>query len=114
MKTELDAVLTADGIDALMVAGIATDVCVKWTVADALAETYAVSVITDATAAVGGDQANYDAAIAAMVGEGATSITVADVLAAECPQTTHATKNTTEDGSTVSAAAAKALPAIAL
>jgi nicotinamidase/pyrazinamidase len=129
MRTQLDAVLKADGIDTLYVAGIATDVCVRWTVADALAEGgYTVKVITDATAAVMGNQVNFDAAIDAMVEEGATSMTVADVLATECPQTTTDGQDTTEgqenkqddnddgdddDDESVSAAA-KALPAIAL
>merc|ERR1712224_426255 len=102
MKTELDAELKAAGIDTLYVAGIATDVCVRWTVADALADGgYTVKVITDITAAVLGDQANFDAAVTAMVDGGATSMTVADVLAMECP----AEGGDDDDVATVSAAA---------
>ncbi|CAE8635824.1 unnamed protein product [Polarella glacialis] len=53
LKTELDATLQKNGIDTLYIAGIATDVCVKWTVRDALKSStgnYTVHLITDATA----------------------------------------------------------------
>jgi nicotinamidase-related amidase len=91
LKTTLDSALQAEGIDTIYVAGIATDVCVRWTVEDALAGNYVVKVISDATAAVLGDQANFDDAVTAMVGAGAQNLTVADVLAMECP-----TEDTTE------------------
>ena len=58
LRTSLGSTLEEHGIDTLYVAGIATDVCVKWTVIDALAAHYSVKVIRDATAAVLGDQAN--------------------------------------------------------
>jgi len=44
-KTRLDALLKAQGITALTVMGLATDYCVKYTVLDALAAGYAVTVI---------------------------------------------------------------------
>ena len=58
LRTSLGSTLEEHGIDTLYVAGIPTDVCVKWTVIDALAAHYSVKVIRDATAAVLGDQAN--------------------------------------------------------
>merc|ERR1712048_1091797 len=74
--------------DTLYVAGIATDVCVHATVRDAFSNktgSYTVSVIKDATAAVLGDQSNFDAAIDEMRTYGATITTVAEVLSMECP-----------------------------
>ncbi|MDW8846334.1 bifunctional nicotinamidase/pyrazinamidase [Erwinia sp. MMLR14_017] len=44
-KTPLDALLKARGITALTVMGLATDYCVKYTVLDALATGYRVTVI---------------------------------------------------------------------
>jgi len=85
MKTVLDAELKAANIDTLYVVGIATDVCVRWTVGDAIPLGYTINVVSDATAAVGGNQEKFDSAIAAMVKDGAKSMTVADVLALECP-----------------------------
>jgi len=88
LKTQLDADLQAKGITELFVVGIATDVCVKWTVKDAIGGntgSYVVTVIKDATAAVQGDQNNYNSAIAFMEAEGATVVLAADVLAMVCP-----------------------------
>ncbi|WLS77084.1 bifunctional nicotinamidase/pyrazinamidase [Erwinia pyri] len=45
-KTRLDALLKAQGITALTVMGLATDYCVKYTVLDALATGYTVTVIS--------------------------------------------------------------------
>lgn len=45
-KTRLDALLKARGVTALTVMGLATDYCVKYTVLDALAEGYTVTVIS--------------------------------------------------------------------
>jgi len=90
LKTSLDDVLKAKGITKLFVAGIATDVCVQWTVTDALGsntEDYTVTVIKDATAAVLGSEANYKASMGIMAAEGAKIVTADDVLAMECPNT---------------------------
>jgi nicotinamidase/pyrazinamidase len=46
-KTELDAWLRARGVTELIVLGLATDYCVKFTVLDALELGYGVTVITD-------------------------------------------------------------------
>lgn len=85
VKTQLDTELKALGIKKLVIVGIATDVCVKWSVRDALAESYEVTIVKDVTAAVLGDQANFDAAVTFMGTEGATVKTVAEMLAMECP-----------------------------
>jgi len=90
LMTELDNTLQAKGITHLFIAGIATDVCVHATVKDALMSTktgkYNVTVIKDATAAVLGDQTNYDTSVAAMKGFGATIVNTADVLKMACPE----------------------------
>lgn len=90
LKTTLDSVLQSQGVDQLYVAGIATDVCVKWSALDALGPktgNYKVTVIADATAAVLGDKANFHAAIAAMKSQGATIVNTSDVLRMACPPT---------------------------
>lgn len=103
LQTELDSQLQAQGITTLYVVGIATDVCVKWTVRDALSSltaSYSVTVVTDATAAVQGDVNNFNAAIAFMENLGATTHTTAEVLAMECPAT---------DGTEVSGSVSKSM-----
>jgi len=90
IKTELDAVLQNKGILNLFVVGIATDVCVAETVLDALGDKtgkYKVSVVTDATAAVQGNKANYNSSVLKMKTAGATMVTTADVLKMSCPST---------------------------
>jgi len=83
LKTELDATLQMNGIDTIYIAGIATEVCVKRTVRDALKSStgkYKVHLITDASAGLtteGRDQAVVD--MRAMTG--VTTITSADILA---------------------------------
>jgi len=94
LKTELDSILQSKSITDLYVAGIATDVCVSATVRDAfnsLTGAYTVKVIRDATAAVQGNQANFDKSITDMTGYGATMVTTADVLAMACPAGTTGT-----------------------
>jgi len=90
LKTKLDDELIAKGVNTLYITGIATDVCVKATVTDALGSNtanYTVYVVRDATAAVLGNVANYDAALTDMASTGATLVTTADVLAMKCPAT---------------------------
>mmetsp|Transcript_47786 Transcript_47786/g.133226 ORF Transcript_47786/g.133226 Transcript_47786/m.133226 type:complete len:340 (+) Transcript_47786:96-1115(+) len=87
LKTELDSKLQANGIDKLYVAGIATDVCVRESVRDALSNltsSYSVTVITDATQAVLGDANNFAAALDFMKQAGATLHTTEEVLALDC------------------------------
>lgn len=87
LKTALDDILKQKQVTTLFVVGIATDVCVQWTVTDALGfntADYSVTVIKDATAAVQGDVANYNAAIDTMAAAGATIATTDDVLSMQC------------------------------
>mmetsp|Transcript_42304 Transcript_42304/g.111912 ORF Transcript_42304/g.111912 Transcript_42304/m.111912 type:complete len:351 (+) Transcript_42304:102-1154(+) len=98
LKTQLETQLIDRGIDTIFIAGIATDVCVKWTVRDALSSrtaNYTVNVVTDATAAVLGDVTNYNSAKAYMEAAGATLYTTAQVLAMGCPATTTTAAPTT-------------------
>lgn len=88
VKTALEAKLAELCIDTLYVVGIATDVCVRETVMDAFSHipgVKKVTVIKDATAAVLGNQVNFDNSIDEMQSEGATIVTVAELLAQDCP-----------------------------
>jgi len=99
--TKLDPILRSKGVDTVYVAGIATDVCVHATVRDAFSSktgSYSMKLIKDATAAVLGNQANFDNAVAEMKGFGAEILTTADVLAMECPASTSANTANTDGG----------------
>lgn len=87
LKTSLDTMLIEKGVTKLYIVGIATDVCVQWTVTDALGSStanYEVIVVKDATAPVLGNMANFNASIETMIGAGATVMSTADVLCHEC------------------------------
>ncbi|CAJ1423308.1 unnamed protein product [Effrenium voratum] len=90
LQTTLDATLQAEGISRIFVTGIATDVCVSYTVKDALLNTtgaYDVIVVGDATA---GLFPNTEAAALAEFAQldGVTVMNTTDVLAMSCPTTT--------------------------
>lgn len=88
LKTNLDSILYEKDIDTLFIAGIATDVCVQWTVTDALGDmtsNYNVYVIKDATAPVLGDMDNFNEAMGTMAKAGAKIIDAEDVLGMPCP-----------------------------
>jgi len=88
LKTALDDTLLAKGIDTLVVVGIATDVCVQWTVTDALGPKtgdFNVYVVRDATAPVMGDMDNYEAALEVMEQAGAHIVTIDELIAMDCP-----------------------------
>jgi len=72
--TGLGRQLRERGIDALVVAGLAADVCVKYTVLDALAEGFATTLVIDATRGVDMQAGDTDAAIAAMRDAGAETV----------------------------------------
>merc|ERR1719401_2426841 len=97
LQTTLDSELQSRGVNTLYVAGIATDVCVKWTVRDALSSitgNYNVKVITDASQGIWGLGAptNDLATTETWFGtQGAQVIQTADVLAMSCPITTTTT-----------------------
>lgn len=69
-QTELDGLLRRLGIKKLVVCGLATDYCVKWTVLDALKLGYKVEVLTKAVKAV----ADQEGALAEMEKAGARLI----------------------------------------
>lgn len=66
--------LRAQRIDALFVAGLAADVCVQYTVLDALAEGFATTLITDATRGVDMRPGDTQAAVEAMASAGAALV----------------------------------------
>jgi len=83
LKSDLDNTLKNLGVQTLYVVGIATDFCVYYSVLDALELGYDVKIIKDATRGI--VQESIDAALADMAEKGAEIITVADVMATECP-----------------------------
>jgi hypothetical protein len=118
LKTSLDQTLQNLGVSHLYVAGIATDVCVKWTVRDALSNltgAYNVTVIRDATEAVLGDKTNFNAAMSYMQSLGATIVNTSDVLATACltSPTVAATTTAAAGGATTAAAGGAATTAAA-
>ena len=78
--TGLTAHLREQGVDSLYVAGLAADVCVQFTVLDALAEGFATTLIRDATRGVDMQPGDTDAAIAAMRAAGAEVIESASLI----------------------------------
>merc|ERR1712176_1634113 len=93
VETELHTELQSAGITDLVVVGIATDVCVKESVTDALGYGYTVTVLSDATAAVQGNQENFDAAIAEMQSAGATIMNVANYSGQACASKAQASRS---------------------
>lgn len=83
LKSELDGTLQDLGVKTLYVVGIATDYCVYYSVLDALELGYEVFVVEDGTRGIAPE--TIAAALVDMEEKGAKIITVADVLAMECP-----------------------------
>jgi nicotinamidase/pyrazinamidase len=77
-KTGLDVWLRHHEITELIVMGLATDYCVKFTVLDALKLGYTVNVITDGCRGVNLQPQDSAQAFMAMAAEGATLYTLAD------------------------------------
>ena len=77
-KTGLDVWLRERGIDELVVLGLATDYCVKFTVLDALQLGYTVNVITDGCRGVNIQPQDSNQAFMEMAAAGATLYTLAD------------------------------------
>lgn len=71
VRTELDPMLREHGIRRVVVVGIATDVCVRATVLDAVELGYDTVVVADATAAVDLEEGDGERAIAEMAAAGA-------------------------------------------
>lgn len=79
-KTGLDAWLRERDINELIILGLATDYCVKFTVLDALQLGYSVNVITDGCRGVNIQPQDSNLAFMAMAAEGATLYTLEDWL----------------------------------
>ncbi|MEW7311326.1 bifunctional nicotinamidase/pyrazinamidase [Buttiauxella gaviniae] len=77
-KTQLDDWLFRNGIKQLIVMGLATDYCVKFTVLDALTLGYEVTVITDGCRGVNLQPQDGLKAFQTMSAAGATLMTLAD------------------------------------
>nr|WP_318381952.1 bifunctional nicotinamidase/pyrazinamidase [uncultured Enterobacter sp.] len=77
-KTQLDDWLRAHDVSELIVLGLATDYCVKFTVLDALGLAYTVNVITDGCRGVNLHQQDSAQAFMTMAAAGATLYTLAD------------------------------------
>jgi len=87
-NSSLHHTLQAEGITEVMVAGIATTHCVRWTVQDAVFLNYTTSVIMDASAGIWGtptSYANESTAIASFQAQNITVLNTADILAMTCP-----------------------------
>ncbi len=79
-KTALDEWLRHHGIKELVIMGLATDYCVKFTVLDALSLGYTVNVITDGCRGVNLNPQDSAQAFMEMAAEGATLFTLDDWL----------------------------------
>ncbi|KEZ76464.1 bifunctional nicotinamidase/pyrazinamidase [Salinisphaera hydrothermalis] len=73
-QTDLTDILRRLGTDRLFVMGLAADVCVKFTVMDALAEGFAVTLIVDGVRGVDMHEGDTEAAIQAMRAAGAECV----------------------------------------
>lgn len=71
VRTDLDPMLRERGVERVVVVGIATDVCVKATVLDAVELGYDTVVLPDATAAVDLQPGDGERAVAEMAAAGA-------------------------------------------
>jgi len=78
--TALDELLRERGVDALVVAGLATDYCVKWSVLDARDLGYDVDVCIDACRGVELRRGDVDASCDLMRAAGARLTTTRDVM----------------------------------
>jgi nicotinamidase/pyrazinamidase len=69
--TDLAGLLRAEGVDRIVVIGVATEYCVKSTVLDAIDEGFETAVLTEAIRAVGLSPSDEERALAEMGGAGA-------------------------------------------
>lgn len=77
-RTELEHELRERGVTQIVIGGLTTDYCVKETALDGVASGFAVSVLTDAIAAVDLAPGDGDRAIDEMVAAGAIMATTTD------------------------------------
>lgn len=80
-NTGLSEYLKDHGVEEVVVTGLATDYCVKFTVLDAIKEGFEATVVTDATKAVNLSPQDYETAIKEMVKSGAEAKTSREYLA---------------------------------
>lgn len=80
-NTGLSQYLKENGVEEVVVTGLATDYCVKFTVLDAIKEGFEATVVTDATKAVNLSPQDYDSAIKEMVKSGAEAKSSREILA---------------------------------
>ncbi|TDB39523.1 MAG: bifunctional nicotinamidase/pyrazinamidase [Actinobacteria bacterium] len=73
--TGLDALLSQQAVDEVVILGLATDYCVRATVMDAIGLGFGVTVVTDGCRAVDIAPGDGDRALAAMRSEGARLVT---------------------------------------
>jgi len=76
--TGLNALLSSRGVDEIVVMGLATDYCVKWTVLDAIGLGFGVTVVTDGCRAVDAVPGDGEAALSEMRAAGARLTTSAE------------------------------------
>merc|ERR1739844_47446 len=89
-SSDLHKTLQDADITEVMVAGIATTHCVRWTAQDAVFLNYQTSVIMDASAGIWGtptSYANESEAITSFTSQGITVLNTADILAMTCSTT---------------------------
>lgn len=80
-NTGLSQYLKENGVEEVVVTGLATDYCVKFTVLDAIKEGFEATVVTDATKGVNLSPQDYDSAIKEMVKSGAEAKSSREILA---------------------------------
>jgi nicotinamidase/pyrazinamidase len=78
--TGLTAYLKDRAVDEILIAGLATDYCVKFSTLDAIAEGFSVSIVRDGVRGVDVMPQDIEAALAEMVAAGARMTTSAEVL----------------------------------
>jgi nicotinamidase/pyrazinamidase len=79
--TGLADYLRAQGVTDVVILGLATDYCVKFTALDAIQEGFSTRVVTDACRGVNLSPGDVDRALAAMQAAGVTLVTSTDLLA---------------------------------
>lgn len=80
-QTELDAYLKSEGVRRLVVMGLATDYCVKWTALDAVALGYEVTLVEDGCRGVGLGQHDVADALRELAARGVVLKNSARILA---------------------------------
>ena len=79
-QTELDAYLKSQGVRALVIMGLATDYCVKWTALDAVDLGYEVTLVEDGCRGVGLGEHDVKSALREMAERGVVLKHSADIV----------------------------------